>query len=141
MAKRSNRAAKRKINVEADAGEQAVRLGSQPEENVSVSLKHFRRETECFSEWAPKDLKEFGRTVEKLRGYTVTILMGRKRLCERVRNLPKKSRFTRPADVSRDLPIYEIKVDVGNSARIHGFFDGSIFHLLWLDRNHELCKD
>jgi hypothetical protein len=42
--------------------------------------------------------------------------------------------------VSKDLPLFEIRVAQCAAARIHGVFIGSVFHLFWLDREHALFK-
>ena len=104
---------------------------------VSISLKHYRRETQCFSDWKIGDLKRFGQLLEKLRGLTMIQLLQNTRLCERHGEQKKAARFGSPADIAADAAFYELKVDPANKCRVHGVFDGSIFHLVYLDSQHE----
>jgi hypothetical protein len=110
-------------------------------EGVSISLKYYRQETECFSDWSPGDLKKFSSVIAKIKQMTGDELRTQSRLCSPHKNLPKRKRFSRPSDVSQDLSMFEIRVDQHNAARIHGIFAGSVFHLVWLDRQHEVYPD
>lgn len=116
----------------------ADRTSAEPK-GVSISLRHYRQETECFSDWGDADLKKFGATVAKLKGYSADELR-RSKLCDRHRCEPDEARFRRPAGVSRDTPFYEIRVDPGNLARIHGVFENDVFHLVWLDARHRVFR-
>ena len=141
MAKKSAKAAKStRFQVRSDEQSEAVDLRKPKEKPVAVSLLHYRAETECFSEWSQRELKEFSRAITKLRDSTRTQLQGKANLCKKVMNVPKHSRFVRPKDVSPELAIFEIRVDNSNRARMHGVFLDDVFHLLWLDRKHELCS-
>ncbi len=111
---------------------------SSSNDGVSISLKFYRSETECFSEWRPDDLKKFSGTIAKIKQMSVNDLRFASRLCSPHRGDPKAERFARPAGLSPDLSMFEIRVDRGNAARIHGVFIGSVFHLVWLDRYHEV---
>ena len=104
---------------------------------VSISLRYFQRSCECFSDWEAKELEIFAKTIEKVRGYDVSMLKGKRNLCEIHKNKPDRGRFSIPDDLSEDLPFYEIKVDQSNKLRIHGPFIGDVFFLVWLDREHE----
>lgn len=107
-------------------------------DGVSISLKYYRSETECFSEWSPDDLKKFSGTIAKLKQMSVNDLRFVSRLCSPHRGSPKADRFARPDGLSPDLSMFEIRVDRSNAARVHGVFIGSVFHLVWLDRYHEV---
>jgi len=101
-------------------------------------LKYLRTETECLSEWHRPELKKLVQAIEKMRNMTVHELVVVSRLCSQHKYLPKLSRFVRPAGLGPDLPIYEIRVDRSNSARMHGVFIDNVFHLIWLDKNHQV---
>lgn len=107
-------------------------------EGVSISLKYYRADTECFSEWSPSDLKKFSGTIAKIKQMSAHTLRFRSQLCSPHRGEPDAERFARPEGLSRDLSMFEIRVDRSNAARIHGVFIGSVFHLVWLDRRHEV---
>lgn len=47
--------------------------------------------------------------------------------------------FTLPDALSEDLNFYSIRVN--DKARVHGFFAGNQFYLVWLDRNHECLSE
>ena len=105
-------------------------------EGVSISLKYYRDETECFSEWQAGELKKFSATIKKVSQMTASILKGYKPLCVPHKNDPAEKRFARPDKLSEEFKFFEIKVDPSNKARIHGVFVGSVFFLVWLDRLH-----
>lgn len=111
------------------------------DEGVSVSLKYFRAETECFSDWNAGDLKKFSATLAKIKQVNSGTLQGYRPLCERHKNAPAEGRFARPAELSEDIAFFEIKVDPSNAARIHGAFVGSVFYLVWLDRLHAVYPE
>lgn len=106
------------------------------EESVSISLKYFMKSCECFSEWQQKELKKFSATLEKISGYSAELLRKAKPLCDSHKGGPSENRFKRPSSLSDDLLFYELKIDPSNKARVHGFFVGSVFFLVWLDRKH-----
>lgn len=114
---------------------------ASPYDGVSISLKYYRAETECFSEWSPDDLRKFSGTIAKIKQMSANDLRFGSRLCSPHRGEPKAIRFARPAGLSPDLSMFEIRVDQGNAARIHGVFIGSVFHLVWLDRHHEVFPE
>jgi hypothetical protein len=116
------------------------KLGSATE-GVSVSLKYYRPQTECFSQWAADELKKFSGTLSKISQLEASKLMGYKPLCEAHKRAPAEDRFARPERLSEDLKFYEIKVDPSNAARVHGVFVGSVFFLVWLDRLHAVFPE
>jgi hypothetical protein len=101
---------------------------------------YYQKKCECFSEWTSREMKEFSSAIGKFRGYTVTLLQQKKNLCEIHKGDPKRERFSRPADIAKDIRFWEIKVDQSNKLRIHGFFISEVFFLVWLDRQHQ-CFD
>lgn len=104
---------------------------------MSISLRYFQNQCECFSVWQPKELSRFSDAINKIRGYTPEMLKGKKNLCEPHKGEPRRARFSRPDDLAEDLRFFEIKVDQSNKLRIHGPFVGDVFFLVWLDREHE----
>lgn len=107
---------------------------------VSVSLLYFQRSCECFSDWQKSELKKFSGTIEKLRSHTVDQLKVKRSLCDIHKNPPKEARFSIPDTLSPDISLYEIKIDPSNKSRMHGFFVGDVYFLLWLDREHACFK-
>jgi hypothetical protein len=116
------------------------KLGSEFE-GVSISLKYYREETECFSDWQSGELKKFSAAIKKLGQLDASTLKGHKPLCEPHKYDPAEQRFSRPAKLSEDLKFFEIKIDASNKARIHGVFVGSVFFLVWLDRLHAVYPE
>jgi len=110
-------------------------------EGVSISLKYYREETECFSEWQSGEMKKFSATIKKVSGLSASTLKGHKPLCVPHKYDPAESRFTRPDKLSEDLSFFELKVDPSNKARVHGVFVGSVFFLVWLDRLHAVYPE
>lgn len=107
---------------------------------VSISLKHYRRQTQCLSSWDRNDLDRLGRLVDKLRGLTLMQLTHNKQLCERHGTQQKPKRFSRPSDIDDNIPFYELKVDANNMCRLHGVFEGNVFHVVHLDHKHEAFR-
>lgn len=107
---------------------------------VSISLRYYRRQAECFSKWGASDLKKFGSLIEKLRGYDAKTLTGSKLCCQH-KGAPAEARFALPDDLSPDLAVHELRVDQANKARIHGVLWGETFYLVWLDRNHAVFPE
>lgn len=105
-------------------------------DSVSISLKYCRTSCECFSAWQKNELKKFSATISKISGYSPLQLQSNTNLCGSHKGQPSQERFCRPDTISDDIRFFEIKVDPSNKARIHGFFVGSVFFLVWLDRKH-----
>jgi hypothetical protein len=103
---------------------------------VSISLRYYQSSCECFSDWEKAELKKFTNTIKKISGYSSDLLQKTLSLCDRHKGEPRAERFSRPEDISHDVSFHEIKVDPSNKLRIHGFFDGPVFFLVWLDRKH-----
>ena len=103
---------------------------------VFISLEFYRQDIECFSQWSHADLKKFSATVRKLREVDVDTSRSKGRVCTPHMNGRRSERFTLPDTLSQHLRLFEIRVRGGDKARLHGHFDGSVFHLIWVDRNH-----
>lgn len=108
--------------------------------SVSVSLRYYHRKCECFSSWKASELKSFSSVIEKIRGYNAKMLCAKKNLCEMHKGKPSRDRFSRPKEISEDQSFWEIKVDQSNKLRVHGFFVGDVFFLVWLDRRHDCFR-
>jgi len=102
---------------------------------VSISLRYYRKQAECFSKWKAPELKKFSALVEKLQGYDPKTLTGSK-ICSLHKGSPSREKYTLPDELSPDLSLHELRVDQSNKARIHGVLWGVTFYLVWLDRNH-----
>lgn len=105
---------------------------------VSVSLRYFQKSPECFSEWAKNDLKGFTKIIELLRQQTSNQVKSRGKngspACRSHSGDVKTKGFERPSEISQDIAFHELYAT--NKARLHGFFIGEVFFLVWLDRNH-----
>ena len=104
-------------------------------DKISVSLKYYNSSCECFSAWQKRELKGFSRFIGKLIERTGDQIRQTTQTCHAHMGNPKKSRFSRPIEISPDIKFYSL--DVGKKERVHGFFNDPIFFLVWLDRNHE----
>lgn len=104
---------------------------------VSLSLAHYRVETECLSTWSKTDLKKLVGTVEKMRTMDANELRASS-LCSPHRLQPLAERFVMPLEIGKDYRMHEIRVDRHNAARMHGVFEGNVFYLVWLDRKHKV---
>lgn len=106
------------------------------DDNVSISLRYYKKSCECFSDWKKDELKKFSATIDKLSKYSISQLKGHKPLCDSHKGPPAEGRFSVPDKISPDQLFHEIKVDPSNKLRVHGFFSGPVFFLVWLDREH-----
>lgn len=113
-------------------------LGSgTPASGVSLSMAYYRAETECLSTWSKSELKCLVGAIEKMRAMDIAQLRN-SALCSAHKYEPRSARFTRPPEMADDLRMFEIRVGRGNTARMHGVFNESVFYLVWLDRRHEV---
>lgn len=101
---------------------------------VHVNLRYFQPKQECFSDWQIKELKQFSQWVKKMSDRAVADVQGDTQLCHA--HVGKMKAL--PDEISRDAQIYSLKVT--GKARVHGFFFGNNFFLIWLDRNHKILK-
>lgn len=107
----------------------------EPPPVVSVSLKHWHSSSECVSEWGRDDLKRLRKFVEKIQCMSWPQIKadGGLDYCLH-KGAPKGHGFSKPASISRDQSMVEMKV--GGKARVHGVETEDTFFLVWLDRNH-----
>ena len=99
---------------------------------IGVNLKYYQRSHECFSKWGPKPLKSFSAFIEKMSKRTESQITSTTKTCHAHKGASKKI----PANVSPDKKMYGL--DVGSGERVHGFFEGNNFYLVWLDVKHKL---
>lgn len=147
MAKKSGKAGRKSFSIKLEASSKPTAIDiekeklASDEEGVSVSLKYFRKQTECFSEWQPDELKKFSAMLGMVGQLSASKLKAHKPYCEVHKRPPAEDRFTRPDKLSEDLTFFELKVDKSNAARVHGVFVGSVFFLVWLDRLHKVYPE
>lgn len=108
-----------------------------------VALKYFRPGFECFSEWAPEELRafsDFNRKVSLQTWQQIIASGGKGENKAGLGYTPHDG--TRLPDVdfadslSEDITWVELRVT--QKARVHGFRVGHAFFLVYLDRNHRL---
>lgn len=123
-------------------GDDKVSLEDLPgaQTGVSISLRYYRKQAECFSKWKSGDLKKFSALIEKLRGHNAQTLTGSK-LCSPHKGPPAQAKFALPENLSQDLTLHELRVDQSNKARIHGVIWRETFFLVWLDRSHAVFPE
>lgn len=122
-------------------------LGKEGDPGASafVALKYFRPEVQCFSEWAPDELRafsDFNRKVS-LQTWQQIVASGGKGPNKAGLGYTPHGGGQLPrvdfADaLSEDLTWIELRVS--QKARVHGFRAGHAFFLVFLDRNHELLN-
>jgi len=111
------------------------------EKSVSVSLKYFHRNYQCFSKWQVQELKAFSSFIEKLRnadwGRVVSTggSPGNKTGLGYTKHKCSTARKKFLWDISSDIEFCELRVN--QRARIHGFHIDSVFYLCWLDKDHK----
>jgi hypothetical protein len=112
----------------------APKAVADSDNKIGVSLRYFQRKQECFSDWVKDDLKAFSNWVGKMSSRTEGQITANTGTCHAHQGKTKQL----PSDVSPDVKMYNL--DVGAKSRVHGFFLGSHFYLVWLDRNHAILK-
>lgn len=104
------------------------------DEKVAVSLRYFQNNHECLSSWTKEELKAFSSWAVKVAQKTEPQITSNTQTCHAHMGKTKLL----PTQVSPDVKMYNI--DVGKKARVHGFFGGRDFFLVWLDRAHKVLK-
>lgn len=119
-----------KLVVDAD------KIGDVDDNKISVNLRYYDENFECFSKWQKDELKKFTKWLKKMSSRTTRQVREDTNICHRHVGTPKKI----PKYLSPDIAIYNIHI--GNKERVHGFFgsDDKSFYLIWLDRSHQICK-
>jgi len=90
--------------------------------------------------WQKNDLKQFSKFLCKVQEKTPTQVKTDKGLDSKKHNRTKPSGFSLPNHLDSNTELWQLKVS--QKARVHGYIIGNYFHLVWLDRNHEVfpCK-
>ena len=109
------------------------------QQGVSISLRFYAPSVECFSDWTAQDLKRFSSLVSKLKDLETIQLKENHNLCKAHSAPPKNGTYRRPASISKEIKFYELKAS--GQLRMHGVFQGPVFHLVWLDRKHNVFRD
>ncbi len=112
----------------------AKTIPSEPDNKIGVNLRYFQKSHECFSAWIKEDLKAFSGWIEKMAARTESQITSTTKTCHAHKGKTKSL----PPEVSPEVKMYGL--DVGAKARVHGFFVGSQFYLVWLDRTHAIFK-
>ncbi len=97
---------------------------------VSISLKHYNKNKQCFSEWADKSL---------LASFSNFISKVNQRTTEQCKKNFGHSHQVDSSDAKfKGVKFY--RLNVTQQAKIHGFFNNDIFYLVWLDKSHKSHK-
>lgn len=109
--------------------------------NVLVSLRFVQHEQQCFSDWTKQQMKLFWAFQEKLSNHTWNMVYASGGKAGNKAGLGytpinheayPDSAFKN--QLSQDITLFELRVS--QEMRVHGFRDGVIFYLCWLDKNH-----
>jgi len=117
-----------------------VKSGSPKAESpLSVSLKYWHSKSQCISFWQKSELEKLTKCVDKIQSLTASTLKNDPGLYWKLHHGPAASGFSRPAALSRDITLCEVRV--ASKARLHAAIFDSTFFLVWLDRNHEVFPE
>ncbi|SFK39360.1 MAG6450 family protein [Methylocapsa palsarum] len=101
---------------------------------IEVSFKYWSSGSECLSDWQQAQLKFLRKFVDKIQNLTPTEIQTDQGLCYKLHKGKTSSGFSRPAAVSKDIALAEMRIS--GKSRVHGFVESGRFYLVWLDRNH-----
>ena len=116
-----------------------VASGSAPEELLSVSLRYWHSGSQCISSWQSKELEGYRKTIDKIQSLTATKLKNEGGLSLKSHKAKPATGFSRPKSLSPEIKLCEVRAS--GKARLHGVIIGNVFHLVWLDRNHEVFPE
>lgn len=105
-------------------------------EALSISLKHYDDGHQCFGEWDAKELRRFSSTIRHLRKLTRKDLNATN-IISKLKN-QRGWVLERPAQVDKELPIFELRIAKSSNLRAFGVMPESVFYLIWLDRSHRV---
>lgn len=109
------------------------------EAHIAISLKYWHSGSQCLSDWQRSELTKLRKLIDKVQGLTASQVRNDPGLQWKVHKGPAARGFARPAALSKDIDLCELRVD--GKARVHGaLFDGTFF-LVWLDRAHAVFPD
>jgi hypothetical protein len=103
MAKKSKNYGKKiSTEIKVDAGIKTQRPTVSVEnlsvhfepDHVSISLRYYQMNCECFSEWEKHELKKFSNTAKKINGYSPTLLKRTLSLCDIHKGDPSEARLS-----------------------------------------------
>ncbi|WP_017732542.1 MAG6450 family protein [Nafulsella turpanensis] len=111
--------------------------------NVFLSTRYIQHKYECFSDWSKSEMKLFWEFQELVSSMTweQVYQTGRKKQKNGVAYTPipkktyPKSKFLNV--LSPDITLFELRVS--QKSRVHGFRNGPVFYVCWLDKGHKIC--
>lgn len=109
---------------------------------VLISIKHLQPDFECFSEWTKQEMQLFWSFNSDLHNKSWQQVYSTARKSKKTglaytvlsKKQYPKSNFTKL--LSRDITLFELRVN--KKIRVHGFRHKFIFHICWLDKNHNI---
>lgn len=113
------------------------------EQHPSFRFEHTDQNRWCLSEWNSSEIDDLIRALKKIERYTWAQIksQGSKQRggsvgCgyKLITNHPKL-----PESISDDVKLSEMRVD--ERKRIFGFRVGSIYYIVWFDRDHSVCPE
>lgn len=113
------------------------------DQKVVVSLRLIQEDFQCFSEWSRQEMKAFWDFNRQIHDYSWqdVLVQGGKAGSKVGFGYTEISRDQYPnpqfkGTISPDIQFFELRVN--QTIRVHGFRDGQIFYICWLDKNHAL---
>lgn len=111
--------------------------------HVMASVRYVQHDFQCFSDWSKQEIKAFWHFIKKLHKYDWETLIrnggksAKTGLAPTIIPMKKypDTEFRRAIENYFDM--IEFRVD--DTKRVHGFRDGPIFYICWLDKNHQIC--
>ncbi|MEB0262552.1 MULTISPECIES: hypothetical protein [unclassified Mucilaginibacter] len=111
--------------------------------NIFLSIRFVQKDFECFSEWQKDEMGLFWDFNDRIHQSTWTQVYAQSGKTDKsgLAITPiKKSQYPHNDFVkklSQDVDLFELRVS--QKIRVHGFRDGAILYLCFLDRNHKIC--
>src|SRR4051812_33745264 len=84
--------------------------GKAPKQNLHISLKYWHSGSECLSNWQRNELKKLRKLIEAVQATTREGLVGGGTQLKPHKGTTGAG-FARPATLSKDLTMYELRVD------------------------------
>jgi len=114
---------------------------AQKEINISntplFSFKNMCRRNFLLSEWNSREIERLMDTFQMMEGMEWCQIRTHSGLRMRKVRRETLSRAI-PDSIQEDVALYELRVT--EKARVFGFIMNNVFHLVWFDRNHEVCS-
>ncbi|MEM7058627.1 MAG: hypothetical protein AAF557_13630 [Pseudomonadota bacterium] len=135
MAKKKSK----KFAIESDQPEASLKIDAEAawhtqDDKAGVSMRYYQKKHECLSSWTKREVKAFSNWVEKMCARSEPHITSTTKTCHAHKGETKPL----PDEISPDVTVYSL--DVTDKARVHGFFAGGQFFLVWLDREHKILS-